>query len=152
MTSRTFEYEDFDGNHRVETHYFNLTKAETIEWLSTNGDYTLDKIILQLIEENDAKKIMSIFRDLIWRSYGKKSLDGRKFIKTDEVKSEFMDTEAYSILFTELVTDGEKASAFINDILPKDFTAEIQKILDENPDGIPDAAKKYLQSPSLIQK
>lgn len=144
MTSRTFEYEDFDGNKRTETHYFNLTKAETIEWLTTNGDYTLDKLILKLSEKNNGKEVMSIFKDLIIRSYGEKSLDGRRFVKTDEVKANFMETEAFSMLFTDLVTDGEKAAAFINDILPKDFSDEIQKILDENPEGIPDAAKDYL--------
>lgn len=156
MTSRTFEYEDFDGNKRTETYYFNLTKAETIEWLTTNGDYTLDKLILRLSEKNNGKEVMAIFKDLIYRSYGEKSLDGRKFIKTEAVKSEFMDTEAYSMLFTELVTDAEKASKFIQDILPNDFTDEIQKILQENPEGIPDEMRDYLNTPkqpvTLVQK
>lgn len=144
MTSRTFEYEDFNGNKRTETYHFHLSKAETIEWLTMNGDYTLDKLILRLTEKNDGKEVMSIFKDLICRSIGEASLDGRRFVKTDEVKSNFMETEAFSMLFTDLVTDAEKASAFINDILPKDFSAEIKKILDENPAGIPDAAKDYI--------
>lgn len=144
MTSRTFEYDDFDGNHRVETCYFNLTKAETIEWLTMNGDYTLDKLILKLNEKSNGKEVMAIFKDLICRSYGEKSLDGRRFVKTDDVKANFMETEAFSILFTELVTDGEKAAQFVKDILPHDFMNEIQKIMEQNPDGIPDAAKDYL--------
>lgn len=144
MLVKTFEYEDFNGTKRTETHHFHLSKAETIEWLTMNGDYTLDKLILKLSEKNDAKELMSIFKDLIERSYGEVSVDGRRLIKNDEVRANFMETEAFSMLFTELVTDANAASEFIKGILPKDFTNEIQKILDENPDGIPDAAKDYL--------
>lgn len=144
MTERTIEYEDFNGNKRKETFNFNLTQAETIEWLTTNGDYTLDRLILKLSEKNNGKEVMSIFKDLICRSYGEISLDGRRFIKNDEVRANFLETEAFSNLFTELVTDGSKASEFVRDILPKDFSAEIRKILDENPDGIPDEVKDYL--------
>lgn len=151
MLTKTITYEDFNGNERTEEFHFNLTKAETIEWLTTNGDYTLDKLILRLSEKRNGKEVLAIFKDLIYRSYGEKSLDGRKFIKTEEVKSNFMDTEAYSVLFTELTTDGTKAAEFINAILPKDFTEEINKILKENPDGIPDEMKDYLLMPPVQQ-
>lgn len=153
MIGKTIEFEDFNGNKRNETFWFHLSKAETIEWLTTNGDYTLDQLILRLSEKRNGKEVMAIFKDLIYRSYGEKSLDGRKFIKTKEVKSEFMDTEAFSVLFTELVMDGKKAAEFINGILPKDFTEEISKVLRDNPEGIPDEMKDYLLSsgPAVVQ-
>lgn len=153
MLGKTIEFEDFNGNKRKETFWFHLSKAETIEWLTTNGDYTLDQLILRLSEKRNGKEVMAIFKDLIYRSYGEKSLDGRKFVKTEEVKSEFMDTEAFSVLFTELVMDGNKAAEFINGILPKDFTEEIGKVLRDNPEGIPDEMKDYLLStgPTVVQ-
>lgn len=138
------DYPDFDGNLRSEDFYFNLTKAEVIEWLTTNGDYTLDKVLLRLGQERNAKEIMSLFKDLIYRSYGVKSLDGRRFVKSEEVKQDFMETEAFSILFTELVTDATKAANFINQIIPADLSEEALKIMKENPEGIPDELKDYL--------
>jgi hypothetical protein len=146
MLKREITFEDFDGNTRKEEFYFNLTKAEVIEWLTTSGDYTLDKVLNQLGKERNGKKIIELFKDLIYRSYGEKSLDGRKFNKTTEIKENFMATEAYSVLFTELVTDAGKAVEFINGIIPKNMAEEINKIIKENPDGIPDDVKEYLQS------
>lgn len=146
MLRRKITYTDFDGNERNDEFYFNLTKAEVIEWLTTSGDYTLDKVMDQLSKERNGKKIIEIFKDLIYRSYGEKSLDGRLFVKTDNVKQNFMASEAYSVLFTELVTDAKKAVEFINGIIPKDIAEEINNIMEANPDGIPDDVKAYLTS------
>lgn len=139
-------FTDYFGKERTEDHYFNLNKAETIEWLTTNGDYTLDKMLKKLVEKSRGKDVLGIFRDLIYRAYGEVSEDGRRFIKSKEVKDNFMETEAYSELFTRLVTNGKEASDFINKILPNDMVEEIAKIIQENPGGIPDELKEYAQS------
>lgn len=143
MLKKTITYEDYDSNKRTEDHYFNLNKAEVIKWLTTSGDYTLDKVLERLSTERNGKKIMEIFEDLIHLSYGKKSLDGRKFEKTEEIWNDFYQTEAYSVLFTELVTDAKKAADFVNKIIPKDLADEVEKIIKEHPEGIPDALKDY---------
>lgn len=143
MLKRVIDFEDYDGNQRTEEHYFNLNKAEVIKWLTTSGDYTLDKVLERLSHERNGKKIMEIFEDLIHLSYGRKSLDGRKFEKTDEIWNDFYQTEAYSALFVELVTDAGKAAAFINEIIPSDLASEVEKIIKENPDGIPAELKDY---------
>lgn len=143
MYKKTIEFTDYSDVVRKEDHYFHLNKAEVIKWLTTSGDYTLDKVLERLSTERNAKKIMEIFEDLIHRSYGRKSLDGRKFEKTEEIWNDFYQTEAYSVLFTELVTDAKKAADFMNRIIPKDLADEVSKIIKENPDGIPDAMKDY---------
>lgn len=145
MLKKTIEFEDYDGNLRKEDHYFNMNKSEVIKWLTTSGDYTLDKILLRLSSERNGKKIMEIFEGLIHASYGRKSLDGRKFEKSEEIWNDFYQTEAYSVLFTELVTDARKASEFINKIIPKDLAADLDRIVKENPEGIPDSLKDYVQ-------
>lgn len=145
MLCKRIKFVDYDGNEREEEHYFNLNKAEIIEWItSKDGSYTIDRYLEQVQKEQNIKDMMETFKDLIYRSYGKKSLDGRRFIKTEEVKREFMETEAYSVLFTELVTDAQKAAAFFNEVVPKDLADEINKILQENPNGIPAEVKDYL--------
>lgn len=144
MYKRTITFTDYDGNERTEDHYFNLSKAEIIKWVTTSGDYSLDKVFDKIIEKRNGREIMQIFEDLIRLSYGEKSLDGRRFDKSEEVKKNFMDTEAYSVLFTELVTDAKKASEFINNIIPRDLAEEVTKIMNENKDGIPAEIMDYV--------
>lgn len=148
MLKRTIEFTDYNDQKRTEEHYFHLNKAEVIKWLTTSGDYTLDKVLERLSNERNGKKIMEIFEDLIYRSYGKKSLDGRKFEKSDDIWNDFYQTEAYSVLFTELVTDAKKAAEFVNAIIPKDLADEVEKIIRENPDGLPAEIKDYTKLPT----
>ena len=144
MLKKTITFTDYDGVSRTEDFYFNLNKAETIKWMTTTGEYTLDKVLLRLAQERNGKKIMEIFEDLLHKSYGRKSLDGRKFEKSEEIWQDFYQTEAYSELFSELVTDAKKASAFINAIIPTVLAEEVAKAMNENKDGIPAELKDYI--------
>lgn len=143
MFIKKFKYIDFKGVEREEEHMFYLNKAEIIKWMTMNGDYTLDQLVLRLTTERNGKRIMEIFEDLIHRSYGKISLDGRRFEKREEIWREFYETEAYSQLFSELVQDGNKAAEFIAGIIPASLADEVNKAFSENPDGIPDEMKPY---------
>lgn len=145
MLTKTIEYVDYNGVKRKEDFQFNLTKAEVLEWVSSsNGDYTIDKYLERIHETGNRKEMVQMVKDLIYRSYGKKSLDGKRFEKSEEVKKEFMESEAYSVLFMEVSGDAKKASEFLNGIIPDDLTDEIMKIVRENPDGIPPEIKDYL--------
>lgn len=118
MLKKTINYTDYDGNQRTEDFYFNLTKAEAVELeLSENGG--LLKMVEKIVSEKDSKKIVAIFKDLVLRAYGEKSLDGKRFIKNDELRDAFAQTEAYSELFMELAMNAEAASAFVNGIIPQ---------------------------------
>lgn len=144
MLERVIEFTDYDGNKRKESHYFNMNEAEVIKWITTTGEYTLDKVILRLSQERNGKKIMEIFDGLIELSYGRKSLDGRKFEKSKEIYEDFSQTEAYSKLFVELVTDAKKAADFINSIIPQDLAESVSKIMIENKDGLPAEIIDYI--------
>lgn len=127
MLKKTFEFEDYNGVKRKEDHYFNLSKAEIMEMeLGTTGG--LAEMIQRVVDAQDTPSIVKIFKDLILKAYGIKSPDGRKFIKIDEsghrVADDFAQTEAYSMLFMELATDADAASAFINGIVPNDVKAD----------------------------
>ena len=126
MYKKTITYNDYDGNERTEDFYFNLTKAEIAEMeLSTTGG--LEKMINQIIQSQDTRKIIAVFKEIIAKAYGVKSLDGRKFIKNDEVREDFFATEAYSQLFMELGTDANAAAEFIKGIIPKDLSEQVNK-------------------------
>ena len=126
MLKKTITYTDYNGNERTEDFYFNLTKAEIMEMeMSTNGG--MAERLQRIVAAQDAPEIIKEFKDLILRSYGQKSLDGKRFIKNDELRDEFSQTEAYSQLFMELATNDKEAAAFINGIVPNDVAKEISK-------------------------
>lgn len=144
MFKKTITYTDYDGKERTEDFYFHLTKAEVIQWLTTNGDYTIDKVLDRLTKKSRGRDIMDIFDDLIKRSYGEKSEDGRRFVKNPEILANFVETEAYSVLFTELVLDANKAAEFFSKILPSDIGDAIEKIQKEHPDATPEQLKELV--------
>ena len=132
MIKKTLTYTDYDGVERTEDYYFNLTEAELVEMeLSIDGG--MQKKIEKIMNSKDMKQIIEVFKDLILRSYGEKSDDGKRFIKNKEITEAFTQTEAYSMLFMRLATDEKEASDFVNGILPAKFReavehAEIQPV------------------------
>lgn len=117
MLKKTITYTDYNGTERTEDFYFNLSKAEIMEMeMSTAGG--LAEMIQKIVAAQDVSAIIKIFKDLILKSYGEKSADGKHFVKSEELSTAFSQTEAYSQLFMELATDAEAASKFVNGIIP----------------------------------
>lgn len=117
MLKKTVTYIDYDGNERTEDFYFNLTKAECTE-MELSFDGGLSSMIQRVVSSQDSKRIVEIFKDLILKAYGEKSPDGRRFIKTPEIRDGFAQTEAYSELFMDLATNADSAAVFVNGITP----------------------------------
>ena len=117
MLKKTITYTNYNGIELTEDFYFNLSKAEVMEMeMSTSGG--LAEMITRIVAAQDAPAIIKIFKELILKAYGEKSPDGKRFIKSEENSKAFSQTEAYSILFMELATDADAASAFVNGIVP----------------------------------
>lgn len=126
MLKKTITYSDYNGNELTEDFYFNLSKAEVMEMeMRTPGGFA--ERITRIVAAQDVPSIIEIFKDLILKAYGKKSLDNKRFIKSKELSEEFSQTEAYSNLFMELATDADAAAAFINGILPADISKAVNE-------------------------
>lgn len=120
MLKKTITYKDYNGTERTEDFYFNLSKAEVLEMeMSINGG--LSQKISNIISSSDMPSIIRTFKEIITKSYGVKSDDGKRFIKNEQVREEFTQTEAFSILFMELATNTEAATKFINGIVPAEI-------------------------------
>ena len=118
MLKLTRTFTDYNGASRTEDFYFNLTQAEVTEMeLSVDGG--LVEMINGITAAQDGKQIIALFKDIILRAYGQKSPDGRRFVKNQELRDEFAQTEAYSDLFMELATDAKAAADFLNGIIPQ---------------------------------
>lgn len=133
MLRKEVEYKDFDGNDRKDVLWFHLNEVEITEMdLETSGG--LVKYMESIIDTNDVNQLITIFKDLLIRSYGERSMDGKHFYKDDKIRNEFVSSAAYPVLYMEMVSDADKAVEFINGIVPSDIREQMAKI-ENTPEG-----------------
>lgn len=117
MVTKTVTYKDYNGLERTEDFRFNLTQAELLEMeFGTKGGFAA--MIKKIIDAKDTPALIRIFKDLIVKAYGVKSDDGRRFMKSDALIEDFVQTEAYCQIYMELATNEEAAIAFVNGVVP----------------------------------
>jgi hypothetical protein len=92
----------------------------------------------RIIKSEDTPSLIREFKKLILASYGKKSSDGKSFIKVDpetgaRLSADFAQSAAYDSLFMELATETDAAAAFVNGVIPKELLEQVQTIQPETP-------------------
>lgn len=119
MLKKTITYEDYNGVQRTEDFYFNLTKVECmeLEYETVEGG-SLSESINTLIEAKDMGTVIKTIKQIVLTAYGVKSPDGKRFIKSDELRDAFEQSPAFEEVYWELVSDAEKAADFISGIVP----------------------------------
>lgn len=127
MLKKTMTYLDLDGNSVTEDFYFNISKAEIAEMqLSREGGFA--DYLEEIAKSKDGGKIIQAVKEIIQLSVGHRSEDGKRFIKSDVIAEEFMQTVAYSELLLELVTDAKLSAEFIKGVFPSDLSAKLDSI------------------------
>lgn len=125
MLKKTIKFVDYFGDEREEDFYFNLSKAELMKLqLGTVGGLT--ERIKSILAAKNVPAMMDLFEDIILKSYGEKSDDGRRFIKNDELAKAFSETPAYEQLFMEILTEEGAAANFIKGIIPTELAKELE--------------------------
>jgi hypothetical protein len=128
VLKKTITYVNFDEEEVTKDYYFNISKAELakveLEYGGANGIQTAFK---NLLAAKDAEAIIAMFERFILMSYGERSNDGERFVKTPELTEAFRHTAAYSELFYELATSAEAGADFITGIMPKDVRDKLPK-------------------------
>ena len=125
MFSREFEYIGYDGKPKKDTYWFNLTEAELYEIdLSSIHGFTGE--MNKLLKEERTKEIVDAFKGIILSAVGVVSADGRKFIKNEEIREDFYRSKAYSQLFVELVSSGEKVAEFLKGAIPEEIRQKME--------------------------
>jgi len=146
MLKKTIKYVDFNGNEVVDDFYFNLTKAEVAEWevnasiLDSQGNVTggMQAMLKDVVESGSGARIIAVFKDIIKKSIGVKSEDGRFFNKSPHVYEEFEMSAAFSEFFVELLSDPDAAADFIKGIMPVDLDTSVPPPLPgvKDPEGL----------------
>lgn len=132
MYKKTIVYTDYDDVERKEDFFFNLSGAEITE-METSVEGGLTARIDRMAKENDTHAIVNILKEIITKSYGVKSEDGRRFIKKPEYTEEFTQTAAFDELYMSLLMDEKELANFINKIIPSNLSEKVQKYSKENP-------------------
>lgn len=112
MVKKTIKYKNWDGVEVVEDFYFNLTKAELVYMEAEEGG--LRARLEHIINMSDTNEIIKFVRYLISKSYGVKSDDGRRFMKSPELSKEFEETAAYETFIDELILSDTPETNLIN--------------------------------------
>ncbi len=144
MYTKTVEYENYNGEKVKKKLYFSLNKAELLEMeMRTDGGY--ENYLKRLINSRDNNELTTIFKDLILKSYGVKSDDGERFIKSKQLREEFEQSAAYEEFFVDLCMNTESQTAFINGIIPSSLFVEVQKAMkDKGVNSTTEYAKKMI--------
>lgn len=78
----------------------------------------IEQKLRMMIATSDNETIVKTFKDLILDSYGIKSEDGKRFIKSKELRDQFEQSEAYSEFFMSmLANEDDIQSKFINGVI-----------------------------------
>lgn len=117
MLKENVSYLDFDGVEQTETLYFNINRMELIAMQARYGKEDMAKYIERIIKEEDFGKIHDLLNDIVLTAYGKKSEDGKRFIKSEELKEEFRTSLAYEALIEKFFDDeGQTLGKFVQGI------------------------------------
>ena len=127
MLKKSITYTDYNGVSRTDDFYFNLSMREIMN-MELGGKDAYSKTLETLTATSNVGEIISAFEDLIAKSFGTKSEDGRAFVKNPEATEAFMNSEAYTELLFEFATDANAAADFVRGILPKGFEKRVSAL------------------------
>ena len=157
MLRKEVTFEDFNGVNQTEECFFNLTKTELIEMAmdlpegvsESVGDdpnnIDEEKAVGKLMETMGNKGVLKFIKDLVLKSYGVKSADGRRFMKVDEngkpLSIEFSQTMAFETIIDEFMSNDIAAANFVNGIFPSSVADKIPATKKTGPKKLPASSK-----------
>ena len=157
MLRKEVTFEDFNGVNQTEECFFNLTKTELIEMAmdlpegvsESVGDdpnnIDEEKAVGKLMETMGNKGVLKFIKDLVLKSYGVKSADGRRFMKVDEngkpLSIEFSQTMAFETIIDEFMSNDIAAANFVNGVIPQSLADKMPAAKKPGPKKLPASSK-----------
>lgn len=142
MLKKTIKYVDYNGVERTENLYFHVSKASVLT--ASNDVYgeimkaanelqdrakLLEGMEVSEINEENAfdpnnqviaesiRMVARLLDRLVDLSYGKRSEDGLKFVKSKEVLDEFKSSMVYDAFIEQMLANQEEMIEFINKLV-----------------------------------
>lgn len=146
MLKRSITFENFDGDTVTKTYYFNLNESELAELEASHGNIGLREAMQRMIESKDSGAVLAEIKRVVLLAYGVRSDDGDRFIKNDEVREHFTQTNAFSSLFMELLSDAEKAADFFIGIIPAGYSEQVKANMEQDATAEAEFVRKALEA------
>lgn len=148
MLKKTITYKDFNEVEQSDEFHFHLSAEKLLELEATlPGGF--EKHVERIMKSGDGAQILELFKRLIRYSIGQVSEDGKRFVQTEEITNDFVQTNAYTKLFLELGSDEEIAAQFFNGIIPKDLAAQAEAMTAGGGDS---ATRERVTTPNPVEK
>lgn len=151
MFKYTSTYSDWNGTQRTEDFYFGLSEADLTEMeFATKGGFT--SYMNKITKAKDTDEAISAFKNLLLKTYGEKSEDGRYFVQNKEVSERFSYSPVYSEIYMRMVRDAKFAVEFFNGVLPKNMqrsSAELAQAM-KDVDVEMKKASKEVVTPNIV--
>lgn len=124
MWIETITYKGYDGTEYTEEFCFHISQAELAK-MNYSVEGGMQNLLKRIYQTKSSVELYKLFENLIDLSYGRKSLDQKRFEKSPEILAEFKQSEAYSEFIMKLLQDSKYALKVINGMLPgKDVSDE----------------------------
>lgn len=123
MYKKELTFKDYDGKQRTETLLFHLNEVELVDIEVDKGPKGMLGYLENIQKTENTAEAVRFIKDLLRKSYGIKSDDGRQFIKSDAIWDDFSQTAAYPAMFALLVQSEVELEAFITGLPPAESRA-----------------------------
>lgn len=117
MFSDIITYEDFNGGTQSQQLFFNISKMEGLD-LEASHPEGYSVYLQEIVDRGEVKEILGVFKEIVKLSYGVKSEDGKRFVKSEEAYQDFVDSPAYDEFMMKLLSESDYALNFILGALP----------------------------------
>lgn len=133
MLKEDVKYTDWDGKEQVETLYFNISKTELADNLDLEGRLKALSAKFEAADPEatmateDIKEILELVKTFMKLSYGVRSEDGKRFMKSEDIYTAFTQTAVYDEFLFSLFEVPQKAIHFLTNIIPADLRARAEE-------------------------
>lgn len=117
MFSDKITYVDFDGNTVTEEVFFNISKMEMLQ-LDADHSGKYGEYLQKIADTEDMKQLLDAFKNIVKMSYGVKSEDGKRFVKSEEEFKKFEESPVYDEFMMKLMSNEDYALKFILGAMP----------------------------------
>lgn len=127
MLKKTITFPDLDGISVTEDFWFNLNKGELATLALSRPGGGLEDYLQEIIKSEDNRAILAMFKEILALSVGRRK-GSRQFEKSDDITQDFVQSEAYSELLMELLSNPPYAVEFFNGILPPELVTRMEEV------------------------
>ena len=127
MLIHKISYIDLNGVTCEDTLYFNLSKVD-IAKLQVKGDGTFIDQLKGWLKDKKIENVFNFFYNLVLDSYGEKSEDGKRFIRTPEMRKQFEESRAFDEFFADVISTDEKMTNFVRAVIPYTLPEDIPDV------------------------